>query len=46
MIGYIILAPFLLLLGWSLSVWWAFNKWIAIAIPIIIFLILLIDGLQ
>ena len=44
--GYIILGIFTLFLGWCLKMWWVFNKWIAISIPISIILILYFAAIQ
>ena len=44
--GYIILGIIILFIGWCLKMWWVFCKWIAIAIPISLILILIYAALQ
>ena len=45
-IGYIIFGLVILLYLWALSVWWRFNKWIAISIPLIFILTLIAGALN
>lgn len=45
-LGYIIIGLITLLYGWALTVWWRFNKWIAIAIPLMFILLLIASVME
>lgn len=45
-LGYIFFGISFILFGWCLTVWWAFNKYLAIGIPVSIILVLIFAALK